>query len=78
LGIRFDRDSINSRTSPNPKPGEVLLQGVRDESYNLCYYITNHMYFIQIIYAMREPVVHREILPSSGFGDFIVSICGAG
>jgi hypothetical protein len=76
LGIRLDRDSIKSRTSRNPKPGEVLLQGVRDESHNLCYYITNHIYFMQIIYAMREPVVHREILPSSDFGDFIVSIVG--
>jgi hypothetical protein len=69
LGIKFDKDSIDSRTSLNPKAGKEFLKEVRDKSPSLRQHITKHIHFIKLIYALRELVVHREMLPKSGFED---------
>lgn len=69
LGIKFDRDSIDSRTSLNPKAGREFLKEVREKSPNLREHIMKNMHFIKLIYELRELVVHREMLPKSGFED---------
>lgn len=67
LGIKFDRDSIDSRTSLNPKAGREFLKGVREKNPELRQHITKHIHFIKLIYAMRELIVHKEMLPKSSF-----------
>ena len=69
LGIKFDKDTVDSRTSLNPKAGKEFLKGVRDKSPDLRQHITKHIHFIKLIYALRKLVVHREMLPKSGFED---------
>jgi len=69
LDIKFDRDSIDSRTSLNPKAGKEFLKQVREKSPDLRQHIMNNIHFIKLIYDLRELVVHREMLPKSGFED---------
>jgi hypothetical protein len=67
LGIKFDRDSIDSRTSLNPKAGREFLKEVRQKNPDLGQHIMEHTYFIKLIYALRDLIVHREMLPKSAF-----------
>lgn len=69
LGIKFDRDSIDSRTSLSPRAGREFLKEVREKSPDLREHIMRNMHFTKLIYALRELVVHREMLPKSGFED---------
>lgn len=69
LDIKFDGDSIESRTSLNPRAGREFLKGVREKNPDLHQHITKHMHFRKLIYALRELVVHREMLPTSGLVD---------
>lgn len=67
LGIKFDRDDIDSRTSLNPKAGREFLRAIRDKNPDLRKHITNHIHFIKLIYALRDLIVHREMLPKLSF-----------
>jgi hypothetical protein len=67
LGIKFDGDSIDSRTSLNPKAGKDFLKALRERNPTLRQHITNYVHFIKLIYALREVVIHREMLPKSVF-----------
>lgn len=67
FGIKFDGDTIDSRTSLNPKAGREFLKGVREQNFGLRQHITEHMDFIKLIYALRDLIVHREMLQKSAF-----------
>ena len=65
--IRPQLHERDSRTSFNPKAGREFLKGVIEKNPDLRKHITKHIHFIKLIYALRDLVVHREMLPKSSF-----------
>jgi len=57
----FKSDSIPSRISLEPKAGKDFLRVLREENRSLREHINRYVDFINLIYKLRESIVHREI-----------------
>jgi hypothetical protein len=64
LGINFANPT---RISLNNKGKNDFLKEVKSKRPDLRDYINNSVNFINLIYSLREPVVHREGLPKTVF-----------
>ena len=62
LKLKFERDSTPWKTSLNPTAGEDFLKAVREKSPDLRGHINDYVGFIKLIFALREIVIHRELL----------------
>lgn len=67
LGLTFRGASVPARTSLNPKAGEQFLKALGRENHELHKHITDHTNFVNLIYSLRELVIHREMLPKTTF-----------
>lgn len=64
--IRFDRDHFPSRTSLSASTGADFLKELKKHNPSLRDHIQRHADFINLIYEMRELVVHREGFKNMG------------
>ncbi len=60
--LKFEGDDIKSRTSLNNDAGKHFLKALREENKNLREHIHNFVNFINLIYELRELVIHRKML----------------
>jgi len=65
--LHFSGDNYPSRTSFNPKSGCDFLKALREKNSTLRDFINQDVDFIKVIYALREQVIHREMLRETGF-----------
>jgi hypothetical protein len=65
--IRFPSDNIPSRISLNYKVGKEFLDEVQKANINLRDHIRSHNDFVNLIYRLRERVIHAEGLKEIGF-----------
>ncbi len=62
LELKFKGDNDPSKTSLNPKPGKDFLNEVGKKNDELHKHITNHTDLINLIYLLRNRILHREML----------------
>ncbi len=67
LALAFRGASIPARISLNPKAGKEFLKALGRENHELHKRITDHTNFVNLIYSLRELVIHREMLPKTTF-----------
>lgn len=67
LGITFERDDIPQRTSLSNKTGEDFLRALREKRPDIRKHISAYVDYINLIYEMRELVIHREGLAKAGY-----------
>jgi hypothetical protein len=66
LGIKLE-DDRPERTSLNPRSGKEFLQALEKKNTALRKHINDFVVFIQLIYGLRELVVHRGMLEEAAF-----------
>jgi len=66
LKISFNGDDIPSRTSLSGNVGRGFLRALRDKDPALRKHINDYVDFINLIYVLRDLVVHREALRGGG------------
>lgn len=67
LGIAFERDDIDQKTSLSNKIGDDFLRALKDKRPNIRNHINQYVDFINLIYFLREVVVHREQFSKGGY-----------
>lgn len=58
--LKFKGEHIPSRTSLSNDSGKEFLKAVREVSPDLRKLITDYVHFINLIYQLRELIIHRE------------------
>jgi hypothetical protein len=67
FNLKFRGDNFPPRTSLNPSAGKEFLKALRDKNSNLRELVNDYVNLIKLISHLRELVIHREMLPKSGF-----------
>lgn len=65
--LRFDRDDILSKTSLSNDSGKDFLKEIRKANPNLHKHIANYVNFRNLVYKLRNLILHREGPSKSGF-----------
>ena len=55
------------KVSLNPNAGKDFLKAVKEKYPQLREHIRDNVYFIKLIYELREEVIHRDMLDSAKF-----------
>jgi hypothetical protein len=67
LKITFERDDIPQKTSLSNKIGDDFLRALRDKRPDIRKHINEYVDFINLIYFLRELVIHREQFSKGGY-----------
>lgn len=67
FNLKFRGDNFPPRTSLNPNAGKEFLKALREKNPNLHDHINSYVHLIELIYHLRELVIHREMPPKAGF-----------
>lgn len=67
LEIQFEGDNIPSKISLSNNIGRDFLREIRNQNSDLRNHINDYVDFINLIYSLREVVLHREGLSAIGY-----------
>lgn len=70
LNIIFKGDDIPWKTSLNKKAGEDFLDALKEKNLQLRQHITTNADFINLIYQLRDVIVHREGVRTIQYGSW--------